>query len=107
MVVSLQCGGSGSNDTAAGNSLRLSGRIGSTPAGVIEICVNGTWTVVVDLSSWTIQDSTVVCRSLGYESAMDIQLKYYERYEVACHSRLMTVHCIYNTYIQVISDLIG
>ena len=44
--------------------LRLRGGV-SEHTGRVEICVNGVWGTVCD-DSWHPQDSTVVCKQLGY-----------------------------------------
>ena len=39
----------------------------TTYEGIVEICLNGSWVLVCDSSSWDVQESTVVCRQLTGE----------------------------------------
>ncbi len=71
------CGLSDSSDSST--LLRLNGLL-SPMIGRLEICFNQTWSAVIAMdNAWTLQDSTVVCRSLGYQKTININLAH-ERY---------------------------
>ena len=77
IVPSHACGLSNASDSTT--LLRLNG-LSSPMVGRLEICLNQTWSAVIAVeNAWTLQDSTVVCRSLGYQKAVNINLAH-ERY---------------------------
>ena len=70
-----------SNTTST--NLRLGG-LSSPVIGALELCINGSWSQVISDSAdlWSLQDSIVVCQSLGYQSAANVHLGYKTRFVV-------------------------
>ena len=61
---------------------RLTG-FSSPTVGSLEVCISSAWRRVVDTSkNWTLQDSFVACKMLGYDNALKVDIPF-QRYVIS------------------------